>query len=204
MTAVPRAGTPGLRLARALRDVLLALACLLAVIGFALAALTARVEGTSMTPTIRDGDLLLVNKFTAGQYPLRRGDIALLRLGGANAVKRVIGLPGDELEIDQGQVLVKPGGSGPWRRLREAYVSSKAAINSFCCDLTGRATRTGLPGAVSIPPGRYFVLGDNRNDSYDSRVFGLVPKDWIAGRVLLRYWPLASFGPAVTRGPDLG
>ncbi|MBO0686774.1 MAG: signal peptidase I, partial [Candidatus Dormibacteraeota bacterium] len=72
------------------------------------------------------------------------------------------------------------------------------------CDLTGRATRTGLPGAVSIPPGRYFVLGDNRNDSYDSRVFGLVPQDWIAGRVLLRYWPLARFGPAITRGPELG
>ncbi|MBO0838348.1 MAG: signal peptidase I [Actinobacteria bacterium] len=185
-------------LARAIGGVVFALACALAVIGFALAALTARVEGTSMTPTLRNGDLLLVNKFPGGQEPLRRGDIVLLRLGNANAVKRVIGLPGDELEIDHGQVLVKAGGGGPWRHLSEPYISSRAAIDSFCCDLSGRATHTGLPGAISIPPRRYFVLGDNRNDSYDSRVFGLVPQDWVAGRVLLRYWPPDRFGTSLS------
>jgi signal peptidase I len=186
LTTSSHARTRTGRAARAVRDVLFGLACVLAVIGFALAALTARVEGPSMGPTLREGDLLLVNKFPVGQGPLRRGDIVLLRLGNANAVKRVIGLPGDELQVDHGQVLLKPAGVGGWRGLNEPYVRGAWTVDSYCCDITGRATRTGFAEPLSIPSGRYFVLGDNRNDSYDSRVFGLVPQDWIAGRVVLR------------------
>jgi signal peptidase I len=183
--------------------VLFGLACVLAVIGFALAALTARVEGPSMGPTLREDDLLLVNKFPVGQGPLRRGDIVLLRLGNANAVKRVIGMPGDELEIDHGQVLVKPAGVGSWRGLSEPYARGGWTVANYCCDITGRATRTGFAESLSIPSGRYFVLGDNRNDSYDSRVFGLVPQDWIAGRVLLRYWPFDRASHVGERGPSV-
>lgn len=187
-------------------DVVLAVGLLVALAGFLLAVLTARVEGVSMAPTLRSGDLVLVDRLPIVQPPPRRGDIVVLHTGGAIgntiAIKRVIGLPGDQLEIDAGRVLIRPGGAGDWQLLSEPYAPGRWTVNAFCCDDSGRATVTGAPHAVTIPAGTYFVLGDNRNDSTDSRVFGLVQADLIQGRAIARYWPLGRAG-SLRPGPQL-
>jgi signal peptidase I len=188
---------------RALRDAALSLAAVAALAFFLLALLTVTVEGLSMTPTLRDGDGLLVDRVWVHLDPPRRGDLVILRLpNGVPAVKRVIGVPGDTLEIDPGPVqpgsgtsahpavLLKPGGTGPWRRLAEPYVRRGWARMDVCCDSQGRAGGR-APEPLTIPPNEFFVLGDNRNASEDSREFGMVPRDRIMARVLARYWPVS-------------
>jgi len=172
----------------------------------ALAALTARVEGASMEPTLRDGDLLVVDRLGTRLAPPARGDIVVLGLNpnGLAGVKRVIGVPGDAVEIDGAHVdspggrphpvvLLRPGGVGPWRRLVEPYIASDWGRPDFCCDPNGLVTGS-RPQSLTIPAGEFFVLGDNRGVSIDSRTFGLVPNDRIFGRVITRYWPFDRAG----------
>ena len=191
---------------RVLRDALLALAAALAVLALAVALLTARVEGVSMLPTFHDGDALLVDRVGVHLRPPGRGDVVIvLQPNGVPAVKRVIGVPGDEVEIDGAHVdapglrprpavLVRPGGGGVWQRLDEPYVPRDWLRPDFCCDGQGRLTGTGAPHPVSLAPDEFFVLGDNRGVSKDSRTFGLVTRDRIVGRVVARYWPLQRAG----------
>jgi signal peptidase I len=165
-----------------------------------------RVVGPSMLPGLHPGDRVLVNPLAyAGREP-RRGDVvALVPPVGprAAAVKRVVGLPGDELEIRPGTsglapvVLVRPGGKGPWERLAEPYATRSGNPNLGCCDGAGRAT--GSPRPFKIPAGRYFVLGDNRNVSYDSTDYGPVSRDSIQGKVSWLVLPLSRFGPISAR-----
>jgi len=174
--------------------------------------LTVRVVGTSMLPGMREGDDLLADKVLVRWDPPRRGDVVVVwEPNGGTVIKRVIGLPGDTLQIDGAHVdaghpvpgpavLVRPGGAGPWLRLEEPYVQPGWQRQDFCCDPTGRDTTAAQP--LTLPPGDYFVLGDNRNVSVDSRSFGLVPRDQIIGRVLTRYWPSGRWGP-VSAAPTL-
>ncbi|HXM54696.1 MAG TPA: signal peptidase I [Candidatus Dormibacteraeota bacterium] len=181
------------RLLRLARDVLLGLAALAAALAFVLALLTVRVEGTSMAPSLRDGDDLVADKLLVRWEPPRRGDIVVvLEPSGVPAVKRVIGLPGDTVEIDGATVLLEPAGTGAWRRLEEPYVQPGWQWPDSCCDPDGRATTGARP--LTLPAGQFFVLGDNRNVSIDSRTFGLVPRDRIVARAMLRYWPLPRWG----------
>lgn len=161
-----------------------------------------RVVGPSMLPGLQPGDRVLVNPLAYGARAPRRGDIvALVPPVGprGTAVKRVVGLPGDELEIRPGTsglppvVLVRPGGKGPWERLAEPYASRAGNPDLGCCDGSGRAT--GSPRPFKVPAGRYFVLGDNRNVSYDSMDYGPVSRDAIQGRVSWLVLPLSRFGP---------
>ncbi|TMC03982.1 MAG: signal peptidase I [Chloroflexi bacterium] len=191
---------------RLLRDGALALAAATAVAAVALAALTARVEGPSMSPTLRDGDLLLVDRLGPRLAPPARGDVVVIALNpsGVPGVKRVVAVPGDTVAIDGTHVdgpggrphpvvLLRPGGAGPWRQLDEPYLAGDWGRPEFCCDAGGRA---GGPAArpLTVPAGEFFVLGDNRGVSIDSRTFGLVPRDRILGRVLTRYWPAGRAG----------
>jgi signal peptidase I len=176
------------------------------------AVLTIRVEGTSMLPSLHEDDNLLADKMLLRWDAPRRGDVVVvLQPNGVPAIKRVIGLPGDTLQIDGAHVdaagaaprpavLLEPAGAGPWRRLDEPYVQPNWQRPDSCCDPTGRDTAA--PRPLTLPTGQYFVLGDNRNVSVDSRSFGLVPRDRIVGRVLLRYWPLSRWG-SVAAGPTL-
>jgi signal peptidase I len=190
---------------RALRDAALALAVVAVLASFILAMITVRVEGLSMTPALRDGDGLLVDRVWLRHDPPRRGDLVILVLpNGGLAVKRVIGVPGDTLEIDPGltrpgsaaspqpAVLLKPAGQGPWRRLAEPYVRKGWVRGDVCCD--GRA-----PQPLTLPRDEFFVLGDNRNASEDSREFGMVSRDRIVARVLARYWPFSRAGSLAPR-----
>jgi signal peptidase I len=88
-------------------------------------------------------------------------------------IKRVIGLPGDTIQVKNGIVYVNGGA------LSENYIAQKPEYNY---------------GPVTVPPGQYLVLGDNRNNSYDSHYWGFVPKDKFVGRAFVRFWPFDRLG----------
>jgi signal peptidase I len=177
---------------------------------------TVKVDGTSMVNTLQNGDLLIASKISYRLGSPERGDIVILTpppycdgnpcpgVETKDFIKRVIGLPGDKVEIAGNTqqpgahptwLLIEPGGSGPWTRVQEPYLPDSWTVNAFCCGPDGKKLDNTQAGAVfSIPDGMYFVLGDNRNESNDSRIFGLVPKNKIEAKAILRIWPFGHFG----------
>ena len=134
------------------------------------------VRGSSMTPGIQDGDRILVEPWSYFFSPICRGDVVVLRYPldpDVDYIKRIIGVPGDEVALADGKVWVNG------ELLDEPYVE--------CVDPSSFL-------AERVAPGHYFVLGDNRPRSSDSREFGLVPEAYLRGRVDLRLWPLARAG----------
>jgi signal peptidase I len=129
------------------------------------------IEGSSMSPTLNDGDAALVNMLAARVGWIDRGEIVLVRDGHFQeyATKRVIGLPGELIEIRDDHVYV----SG--RLLEEAYLPRNTITTSKC------------PG-WRLGPQQYFVLGDNRPVSYDSRCYGPVGRDAIMGSYTRTFW----------------
>ncbi|MDI6870195.1 MAG: signal peptidase I [Bacillota bacterium] len=136
------------------------------------------VEGYSMEPTLHHGERLLVDELTYRFRPPARGEIVVLRFP-ANPrmrfIKRVIGVPGDRIVIQGGRVILNG------RPLEEGYIAEPARSDA---------------GPYVVPPDSYFVLGDNRNNSQDSRfpTVGYVPRRLVVGRAILRYWPLTRVG----------
>lgn len=134
------------------------------------------VRGSSMAPAIRDGDRILIDPLSFLLQGIRRGDIVVLKYPldpSVDYIKRIVGMPGDEIVIDAGQVWVNG------RLLEEPYVDSPDAS----CSLR-----------THVKPAHYFVLGDNRQRSCDSRDFGQVPQGYVRGKVELRLWPPARVG----------
>jgi signal peptidase I len=134
----------------------------------------ARVEGQSMAPTLADQDRLIVNKLAYRLGPPRRGDIVMLfypRDPDKSFVKRVIAEEGDTVKIEDGRVFVNDV------PMPDDYV------------LPEYRSHEDEPARV-IQPGYYYVMGDHRNNSSDSRSWGEVPKKYIVGRVQLRWWPI--------------
>ena len=204
-TVTPKRGRRGNWL-RDILEVLLIALILYVVIWSALQ--TVRVDGTSMVATLQDQDLLLASKvsYDFGANP-SRGDIVVLippNDPSRDFIKRVIGVPGDSIEIDGShsptQVLIKPNGQGPWQLLSEPYLPQTWTTLNYCCKPDGTASSTAMP--LTIPQGQYFVMGDNRNFSSDSRSFGLVPRKNILAKAFLRIWPLNHFG-GLGNGPAL-
>ncbi|MER5638880.1 signal peptidase I [Kitasatospora sp. NPDC002227] len=177
--------------------------CLVAAV--VVAAVAVRVDGHSMQPTLADGQRLLTVPGTGGTA--HRFDVVLLRTPGRETtiVKRVIGLPGDRVEItstpDQPfTVLVQPGGSGPWYRVGQPSWPGQAHRSSNCCLPDGR--RDATAHAQTVPPGKLFFLGDNPDGSDDARSFGWGELATVSGRVGLRVWPLGALG-ALPAAPTL-
>lgn len=151
---------------------------LLAVILFLVVNVTTgrfRVRGYSMEPTLYDGQYLIVSKVTYWIHPPERGDIIVFRPpNGASDdyVKRIIGLPGETVEIRGGTV----------------WVDGVALVEPYI------AAAGGDSGPRTLGEGQYFVLGDNRNNSSDSRSWGVLPRGDIVGKVWLCYWPVDKWG----------
>lgn len=136
------------------------------------------VDGHSMEPNLHDQELILVDKWTYLFHPPARGDIVVFVAPpnpSLDYVKRVIGLPGDVITIKDTTVTVNGA------TLPDPYVRPSNQGNPFP-SFTNRV----------IPPNTYFVLGDNRNGSSDSRDWGCVPRANVIGRAALVYWPLGQ------------
>jgi len=136
----------------------------------------ARVEGQSMAPTLEDQDRLIVNKLVYRIGEPRRGDIVMLYYPlnpEKSFVKRVIAEEGDTVRIVDGRVYVND------IPLKDDYVPSEFRSHDDW-------------GPQVIPEGYYFVMGDHRNNSSDSRHWGMVPKKYIIGKVQLRWWPVPT------------
>jgi signal peptidase I len=136
----------------------------------------ARVEGQSMAPTLEDQDRLIVNKFVYRVGEPRRSDIVMLFYPldpDKSFVKRVIAEEGDAVRIVDGQVYVNDV------PIRDDYVPNEYRSHDDW-------------GPQVIPEGYYFVMGDHRNNSSDSRHWGMVPKRYIIGKVQLRWWPVPA------------
>jgi signal peptidase I len=148
------------------------------------------VEQESMVPTIVEHEYILIDKVSPRFSDYDRGDIVVFQpppgfeQGGVPFIKRVIGLPGDTVSLENGRVYVTPRGGSPVP-LAEPYVVKVGdhAAPTTPRDAEGTAEWT-------VPAGEYFVMGDNRPESQDSRFFGPISRDSIVGRAWLRYFPL--------------
>jgi signal peptidase I len=153
------------------------------------------VEQRSMVPTVNPGEYVLIDKISPHFEDYRRGDIVVFQppvgfgQGGVPFIKRVIGLPGDTVSLDNGRVYVAPPGGSPVR-LDEPYVVR--AIDGGAAPTLPKSPEG--TSSWTIAPGTYFVMGDNRPNSQDSRVFGPVDRELIVGRAWLRYFPLDRVG----------
>lgn len=135
-----------------------------------------RVQGTSMLPLLADGERIVVSKFLYRFWPIERGDVVVFwypREPSVSFIKRVVGLPGDVVELRRGRLYVND------RLVQEPYL------------------RPEYRDQDSYPPsevkkGYYFVLGDHRSSSNDSRAWGEVPEKYIYGKAVFRFWPLAK------------
>jgi len=137
------------------------------------------VKGASMEPNFYDHEYLIIDELTYRFRDPRRGEIAVFRYPTDPSqffIKRIIGLPGDTVTIRNGEVFVKAG-HGEAARLDEGTYLSDGVVTSG-------------EESVKLNDGEYFVLGDNRGASLDSRFFGSVKRPLIVGRVMLRGWPL--------------
>lgn len=142
-----------------------------------------KVSGSSMVPNFKDGDFIITNKIATNYYPLHRGEIIIFtspRDASKVFIKRIIALPQDKIRIQDGKVYLND------RQINEPYLPS--------------GTNTSNQGYLSegeeilIPDNQYFVIGDNRGGSSDSREWGPVKKELIIGQAFLRYWPINKFG----------
>jgi len=162
-------------------------------IGISFAVQTVHVEGLSMFATLDDNDYLIANKIDYRLHAPQRGDIIILRPPNNNStdfIKRVIALPGERLLIRDGVVYING------QRLIEPYLPEAWVVfNNWPV--------AGSSSGQVIPPNEYFVMGDNRNKSQDSRYFGPIGRDRIDGRAWFRIWPLAHFGDIYSQVPQL-
>jgi signal peptidase I len=139
------------------------------------------IPSGSMLPTLQINDRLIVDKLGYHFKNPQRGDVvvfsptdALEKQNFHDAfIKRVIGLPGDKVEVKEGRVFIND------KPLEEDYIADRPQYQY---------------GPVTVPQDQYLVLGDNRNNSYDSHYWGFVPRNHIIGRAVVRFWPMNRLG----------
>jgi signal peptidase I len=159
-----------------LRDLIISLAISAFIIIFLYQPV--KVEGTSMMPSLDDQERIFVNKYVYRLEPIQRGDIVVFRYPrdpSKSFIKRVIGLGGDSIRIEGGEVFVNGAA------LEEDYVPPAYADQRSYSEMV-------------VPPHSYFVLGDHRTMSNDSRDFGPVDIGYIYGKAVFGYWPMDKMG----------
>lgn len=150
-------------------------------------AMPEMVHGASMEPNFYTGERILVERLTSHFKDFERGEVVVLhppRNDDIDYIKRIIGIPGDTVKIMDCSVYIVR--DGVKFELNETYLSEGT------CTSDGPRLREGH--SVKLEEGQYVVLGDNRGESADSRVFGLVEEDRILGRVVFRFWPFSKLG----------
>jgi signal peptidase I len=162
-----------------LRDVIFAGVIAILIVGFVVQPV--RVEGQSMMPKLHDQDRIFVNKFIyplrewiGDKEPIKRGDIVVLLYPddpSKSYIKRVVGLPGEEVNVENGKLYING------MQIDEPYLDSEYISSDS------------MPGSVHVKEHHYFVMGDNRRNSSDSRYWGLVPEKYIYGKAIFRYYP---------------
>jgi signal peptidase I len=134
-----------------------------------------RVDGSSMEPTLHSGEFVIVNKLSYKIGNPARGEIVVFhfpRDPEQEYIKRVIGLPGDQVIVNQGKIFVND------RLVDEPYIAADPTYE----------------GTWIVPAGHLFVLGDNRNNSSDSHNWGTVPQEYVVGKAVFIYWPPGQWG----------
>jgi signal peptidase I len=177
-TVVAARRSPILMLASWIRDLLVSVFLAILVILFLYQPV--KVEGTSMMPALVDQERIFINKFVYrfGMGDISRGDLVVFWFPGdptKSYIKRVIGVPGDTVEVDNGTVIVNG------QRLEESYVLSEF-----------RDRQSMAP--FKVQPDEFFVMGDHRSSSNDSRSWGSVPRKYIYGKAVFIYWPIEKMG----------
>jgi len=162
------------------RDLLIAIGLALVIIVFLYQPV--KVEGTSMAPLLSDQERIFINKFVYRFEDIHRGDVVVFWYPldrSKSFIKRVIGLPGETVEIRRGMLYVNT------HPVPEPYVPPQYTdVTDF--------------GPIKVPRDSYFVMGDHRISSNDSRVFGPVASQFIYGRAVFAYWPVDHFGSLST------
>jgi signal peptidase I len=159
-----------------LRDILFAFAIAIFIVIFVVQPV--KVEGTSMQPRLVDQERIFVNRFIYRFKEIRRGDVVVFwypKDRSKSFIKRVLGVPGDSVEIREGSVYVNNA------KIEEPYL--KPEFRDYRSFQKAR-----------VPPGEYFVLGDHRNSSNDSRSWGFVSQSLIYGKAVFSYWPFSRVG----------
>jgi signal peptidase I len=136
------------------------------------------VKGASMEPNFREGDYLIVDEISYRFREPKRGEVVVVKspLSPSRFIKRIVGLPGEKIEIKEGKIFVEK--EGKIQALKEPYLTN--------LNFDNREYR------FELKENEYLILGDNRNFSLDSRYFGPINKKLIVGRVVLRLWPIKS------------
>ena len=154
------------------------------------------IPSGSMLETLQINDRLIIEKIGYRFHEPERGDIIVFSptktLQDENFkdafIKRIVGLPGEKVEVKNGQVYINN------KPLEEDYLESEQTtiIPNQCSSLIEKPY---LADSIVVPEDSYLALGDNRSESYDGRCWGVVPRDNIIGRAMVRFWPLARIGP---------
>lgn len=139
------------------------------------------VEGASMDPTFKDGQYLIVDQVSYKLHPPQRGDVIIFRFPRDPSkyfIKRIIGLPGETVTIDNNEITITPFGDAPTFKLSEPYLPEKFVSVEY--------------KTTTLDGDEYFVMGDNRPASSDSRMWGALPKKNIIGTPIVRLYPFST------------
>jgi len=141
-----------------------------------------RVQGDSMLPNFKNGELILTDKISYRIKPPQRGDVIVFKAPydkSKDFIKRIIALPGEKIKIADGRIYINN------QRLSESYIPNTTLVRE------GSYLRENEE--YTVPDGKYIVFGDNRDHSSDSREFGPIPKQDIVGKAFFIYWPPNAF-----------
>lgn len=139
-----------------------------------------QVNGVSMDSTLHDGDIMLLNKLQYKRYGLKRFDIVVIKSRDTRIIKRIIGLPGDSVKVVDNTLYIND------EKYEEEYLDEGTITNDF--------TLEELFDTDKVPEGKYFVMGDNRDDSLDSRILGFIDEEDVEGIASITIFPFNRIG----------